>query len=99
MFFIFLSVRYIPFSVGTPRSYVDSSKDLIVYNPLQQTSTVEGITSEAKVWLLHADNTGNWTIGNLYGTNSVPTFPGFNVTPVVNTFGTSLTGVQHEIVF
>ena len=46
-----------------------------------------------------ADNTGNWTIGNLYGTNSAPTFPGFTVTPVVNTFGTLLTGVQYEIVF
>ena len=81
------------------RSYTDNSKDLIVYNLLQQTCTIEGITSNAKIWLLHADNTGNWAIGNLYGTNSIPTFPGFTVTPVVNTSGTSLTGVQHEITF
>jgi len=66
---------------------------------LQQTDTVEGITSNAKVWLLHADNTGNWLIGNLYGTSSTPAFPGFTSTPTVNTYGTSGTGVQYEIIF
>jgi len=81
------------------RTYNDNSQDVIVYNPLQQTDTVEGITSNAKVWLLHADNTGNWLIGNLYGTSSTPAFPGFTSTPTVNTYGTSGTGLQYEIIF
>ena len=35
---------------------------------------VEGITSDAKVWVLHADNSGNWLNGRFFNASSNPVF-------------------------
>ena len=82
------------------RSYSDNSRDLVVYNPEQDTNTVLGITSNAKVWLLHAGNTSNWTIGRLYGASVGPTFSGFTPTPTVTAHRiTPSSEAQYEITF
>lgn len=82
------------------RTYSDNSKDLVVYNPGQSTHTVQGITSDAKVWLVHADNSGDWTACNLFNASGRPSFSGFSPTPSVTLHsGSSASGDQYEITF
>jgi len=82
------------------REYNDGSKDMIVYNPVQSMQNIEGVSSNAVVWLFYADNTGNWIAGRLFKATAIPTFPGFPVPPSVIVFGgTNGMEIQYEITF
>ncbi len=82
------------------RKYKDGTIDLICYNPAQTAQTVEGISSDAKVWLLYADNTGTWQSARLFNSPSTPTFAGYPTTPVViKTGGAPDQGAQYDITF
>ena len=83
------------------RTFNDNSRDFVVYNPSQDTLTVQGIRSNAKVWLLHANISGNWSVGSLFGAKFIPQFPGFPTAPsVISHNGTAPTsGNQYEIIF
>jgi hypothetical protein len=81
------------------RQYNDNSRDLVVYNPNNLSRTVQGITSNARVWLLHSNNSTSWTIGRLFSATAAPTFtPPLTPTPTVRLVGTS-GGVQYDITF
>jgi hypothetical protein len=82
------------------RTYSDNSKDLLCYNPSMDTVTTEGVTSDAKVWLLHADASGLWQEARLFNGIAPPTFTGFPFPPVVTVTGGVLSeGVQYDITF
>jgi hypothetical protein len=82
------------------RQYSDNSRDLVVYNPNNLSRTVQGITSNARVWLLHSNNSTSWTIGRLFSATAIPTFtPPLTPTPTVRLVGTGGMGVQYDITF
>jgi hypothetical protein len=80
------------------REYTDNSKDLLVFNPTRSVQTVEELTSDAVVWLLHADSAGNWVTGRLFHATTAPTYTkvlGF----LTRIGGDNGTEVQYEITF
>jgi hypothetical protein len=82
------------------RTYDDNSRDLVVYNPNQNTQMIQGITSNAKVWLLHANTTGNWTNGRLFNATSNPSFSGILPVPTTTMHRINPTsGAEYEITF
>lgn len=78
--------------------FIDGSRNLIVYNPTRASQTVEGITSDAVVWILNAENMTNWYKGRLFGAIGLPTFsnPPVSVTTVGGMDGVE---IQYDIVF
>ncbi len=80
--------------------FSDNSRELLVYNPDNTTQTIEGITSDATVWILRADNSGNWTDARLFHASVAPTFSPPLPTPTVTfTGGTAGLEVQYDAVF
>lgn len=82
------------------REYTDNSKDLFVYNPDNTNQTVEGITSDAIVWILQANTSGNWATARLFNASVASTFsPPLPAPTVTVTGGTSGMEVQYDVVF
>ncbi|MFP4418763.1 MAG: hypothetical protein ACLFSB_15995, partial [Chitinispirillaceae bacterium] len=80
------------------REYSNGSIDVIAYNPEKQSQTLESIlTSDAEVWLLHADATGSWRTARLYDATFVQ-YP--SVTPTtVNSYDSPGMEVQYDFAF
>jgi hypothetical protein len=90
----------IPNGLLWTRQYSDNSRDLVVYNPDNSSRTIQGITSNARVWLLHSNNSTSWTIGRLFSATTTPTFtPPLTPTPTVRFVGTGGMGAQYDITF
>lgn len=90
----------VPEGMVLRRTYNDNSIDLFCYNPSMDTVTIVGVTSDARVWLLHADASGSWQSARLFNGTAVPVFSGFPFPPVLTIIGgTSTEGAQYDITF